>query len=74
MLKGADIPEYHIIEGPEYVEPLAFVGFKHLKKVYFPNSCPIEHVQDLFLGNGNVIDELYFCGEPYFEKLCLVEK
>ena len=64
LLKGADVPEYHILEGTEYVEPLAFVGFKHLNRLYFPSSCPEENVQDLLLGNGNVIGELYFQEKP----------
>ena len=60
LLRGADVPEYYILDGTEYVERLAFVGFKSLNKLYFPPSCPMEHVKDLELGNGNVIGEIFF--------------
>ena len=43
---------------------------KHLNKLYFPSSCPEENVQDLLLGNGNVIGELYF---QEYEKIVFLD-
>ena len=70
LLQVADVRQYFIQEGTEYVEKTAFVNASRLKIVHFPYTWKYDRViiEGIQMGNGKYIDILRFHDKPYIKR------
>lgn len=67
LLQVADVKEYYILEGVEYVERTAFVKAEKLKKLHFPYTWRYggAMTEGVKMGNGKYIAIIRFHDRPY---------